>query len=64
MKGITAYTIHSSGGNTIASVIYNKLNDDQKIIGMNNREEIIIKDENIRKAEEMLRSYLKSKIEE
>ena len=64
MKKITAYTIHEIEGNKSVSVIYDTVNDSGEIIGMNGRAEIEIKDTEAEKAEETLRGYLNSILEE
>lgn len=63
MKTIVAYTIHERGGKKSASVIYNTLNENNEITGMNNRTEIEIGDEVI-EAIRQIEDYLKIAMKE
>lgn len=64
MKKITAYTIHEIEGNKSVSVIYDTINGRGEMIGMNGRAEVAIGDAEAGKAEETLRGYLNSILEE
>lgn len=64
MKKITAFTIHKVGESTNASVIYETINDEEKIIGMNGRAEIKIEGQEAINAVETLEKYINEKIEE
>lgn len=64
MKKITAFTIHKVGENMSASVIYETINGEEKIIGMNGRAEITIGGQEEINAAETLEKYLNNKLAE
>lgn len=58
MKKITAYTVHEVNEKKHVSVIFNTIDSSGKIVEVNGRSEIIVKDTDIENVLDTLEKYL------